>query len=53
MRNVWTAFGMLMMVGTAHADVCGDANRSGSVTVTDGVLVLRNAAGLDDGLHCP
>jgi hypothetical protein len=30
----------------AHAATCGDANRTGSVTVTDGVLVLRSAAQL-------
>ncbi len=29
------------------ADVCGDADGSGSVTVTDGVQTLRAAAGLD------
>jgi hypothetical protein len=30
----------------AHSATCGDANRTGSVTVTDGVLVLRAAAQL-------
>jgi hypothetical protein len=31
---------------TAEAQVCGDADNSGAVTVTDGVQVLRAAAGL-------
>ena len=31
---------------TAGGDVCGDADASGTATVTDGVLVLRAAAGL-------
>jgi hypothetical protein len=35
----------------AHAQTCGDANRSGSITVTDGVLVLRAAAELPS--NCP
>src|SRR5690242_6858580 len=46
MRLLWTAFAMLVTVTTAEAQVCGDANRSGNVTVTDGVLVLRAAAEL-------
>jgi hypothetical protein len=33
-------------VGEAAAQVCGDADGSGSVTVTDGVQALRAAAGL-------
>jgi predicted lipoprotein len=32
----------------ASAQVCGDADDSGSVTVTDGVRVLRAAAGIGD-----
>ena len=32
---------------SAHAQVCGDADGNGTVTVTDGVQVLRQAAGLD------
>ncbi len=35
----------------AHAATCGDANRTGAVTVTDGVLVLRAAASLPS--NCP
>lgn len=35
----------------AQAATCGDANRTGSVTVTDGVLVLRAAASLPS--NCP
>jgi hypothetical protein len=49
MRNGWTAFGILVALiapVAAGAQVCGDANRTGSVTVTDGVLVLRAAADL-------
>jgi hypothetical protein len=34
------------MVTGAFAQTCGDADASGSVTVTDGVQVLRSAAGL-------
>jgi hypothetical protein len=33
--------------GAPDGDACGDADGSGSVTVTDGVQVLRAAAGLD------
>ena len=33
-------------VGTVAAQVCGDADGSGAVTVTDGVQTLRAAAGL-------
>jgi len=32
---------------------CGDVDGSGDVTVTDGVRVLRAAAGLDVDLTCP
>ena len=39
--------GTVIASGTpTHAATCGDANRTGSVTVTDGVLVLRAAAQL-------
>jgi len=34
------------VAGSASAQVCGDADANGSVTVTDGVQVLRAAAGL-------
>jgi hypothetical protein len=48
MRNGKIAFGLLIALvvsaTTASAQVCGDANRTGTVTVTDGVLVLRAAA---------
>ncbi len=37
---------LLISAGTATAQVCGDADSSGSVTVTDGVQALRAAAGL-------
>ncbi len=36
----------LVLVGSASAQVCGDADGNGSVTVTDGVQTLRAAAGL-------
>jgi hypothetical protein len=36
----------LVAAGPAAAQPCGDANRTGDVTVTDGVLVLRSAAEL-------
>jgi len=35
--------------GSASAQVCGDADGSGNVTLTDGVRALRAAAGLSDG----
>lgn len=37
---------LALAVRDAHAQPCGDPNRSGSVTVADGVLVLRAAAQL-------
>lgn len=36
----------LLVAGSASAQTCGDADGSGTVTVTDGVQVLRAAAGL-------
>ncbi len=36
----------VVLTGSASAQVCGDADGSGSVTVTDGVQALRAAAGL-------
>lgn len=33
----------------AHAELCGDADDSGTVTLTDGVRALRAAAALPDG----
>lgn len=41
-----SAAALLVTVGTASAQVCGDADNSGTVTVTDGVQVLRAAAAL-------
>ena len=40
-----------MLASAAHAEICGDADGNGSVTVTDGVQVLRAAAGLSG--DCP
>jgi hypothetical protein len=42
---------VLASAAAADAATCGDANRTGSVTVTDGVLVLRAAAQLPS--TCP
>ena len=39
--------------GSASAQICGDADNSGSVTVTDGVNILRAAAGVAVDLTCP
>jgi predicted lipoprotein len=39
---------LLALAGPAAAQVCGDADGSGSVTVTDGVRVLRAAAGIGE-----
>ena len=36
----------LVAPGVVGAELCGDSDRNGSVTVTDGVNVLRQAAGL-------
>jgi hypothetical protein len=48
--SLWRSLAVLAAVclttGTAAAQVCGDADASGAVTVTDGVQVLRQAAGL-------
>jgi len=38
---------VLLFVRPLAAQVCGDADGSGTVTVTDGVQTLRSAAGLD------
>ena len=40
---------VLFSGGTAGAEVCGDADGSGAVSITDGVRALRAAAGLADG----
>jgi len=40
------AAALFVTVGTASAQVCGDADNSGTVTVTDGVQTLRAAAAL-------
>jgi hypothetical protein len=39
---------LLAFWGHAHAETCGDADGNDSVTVTDGVQVLRAAAGLSN-----
>jgi hypothetical protein len=41
------ALGLAGAATVAEAQVCGDADGSGAVTVTDGVQTLRAAAGLD------
>jgi len=46
MMVVGTALCGALSVSSAFAQTCGDADGSGSVTVTDGVQVLRSAAGL-------
>lgn len=43
---VRTLLACALLTGRAHAQMCGDADGSGSVTVTDGVQTLRSAAGL-------
>ncbi len=43
---VAAALALLTTAVPAAAQVCGDADDSGAITVTDGVLVLRTAAGL-------
>lgn len=49
-RRLLLCLGMLALLGAApaHAQRCGDANDDGNLSVTDGVLVLRNAAGLGE-----
>ncbi len=49
--GVVAALGCLLLVSSAHAQVCGDADGDGQVSVTDGVNVLRAAAGLSG--NCP
>ncbi len=43
--------GIVVPRDRAYAETCGDADRNGQVTVTDGVNVLRAAAGLAS--ECP
>lgn len=42
------ALAVVLLAAPASAQLCGDADGSGSVTVSDGVLVLRGAAELGD-----
>jgi hypothetical protein len=42
------AASLLLVVGSVHAQICADADGDGSVSVTDGVKVLRNAAALEN-----
>jgi predicted lipoprotein len=44
---VLAAVAAFAFTSTAAAQLCGDADGSGSITVTDGVRVLRSAAGLE------
>lgn len=49
MRTLALAIVMIIAsVGSAAAQVCGDGNDDGNVTVTDGVQALRAAAGLSN-----
>jgi predicted lipoprotein len=52
MRTIVSMMTAVVVVATcatpAAAELCGDADGSGSITVTDGVRVLRSAAGLGD-----
>ncbi|MCC6849157.1 MAG: hypothetical protein IT294_11710 [Deltaproteobacteria bacterium] len=43
-----TAVAVLALTATADAQLCGDADGSGAISVTDGVRVLRAAAGLGE-----
>ncbi len=40
---------LVVSAGAASAQVCGDADGNGTVTVSDGVQTLRAAVGLDSG----
>lgn len=44
--GLWTALGTVLGAGSAWAQLCGDADGNGNVSVTDGVQALRAAAGL-------
>jgi predicted lipoprotein len=44
----WVLAAILVLAAPAAAEVCGDADDNGSVTVSDGVLVLRGAAEIGD-----
>lgn len=49
LRRTLLALGLVFgLAAPAAAQVCGDADGSGAVTVTDGVRVLRAAAGLGE-----
>ena len=53
-RAVMASAVMLAMgAASAAAQVCGDADQSGTITVTDGVLALQAAAGLEDRCATP
>jgi len=45
--RVVLACALLFAVPATAAEICGDADQSGAITVTDGVLALQAAAGLD------
>ncbi len=45
--SVWVGIWGIATATSAAAQVCGDADGNGTVTVTDGVQVLRSAAGLE------
>ncbi len=45
-HSVVTLAALLALSGSASAQVCGDADNNGQVSVTDGVQALRAAAGL-------
>lgn len=57
MRKIFStvaAAALMLVAPTARAaDVCGDVNRSGSVTTSDALLVLKDAVGQMVALQCP
>lgn len=46
--GLFALLALLVGAGSAHALICGDADGNKSVTVTDGVAILRAAAALSD-----
>ena len=50
---VASALLLAVRAASAAAEVCGDADQSGAITVTDGVLALQAAAGLDGRCATP
>lgn len=52
LRYLWLPMFLLFSTSSGAFGMCGDMDGSGTITVTDGVNVLRAAAGLPSEAHC-